>query len=69
MKFGDFSWNLSGINIVFFFSKFELAFALPALFHNQALFFVYVFCWNNEYMLDNIVFKSKRFRKNLYWLF
>ena len=23
-------------------------------FHDQLLFFVFVFCWNNEYILDNI---------------
>ena len=36
------------------FSKFELVFAVSAYFHNQVLFFVCVFSWNNEYILDNI---------------
>ena len=25
-----------------------------AFFHEQVLFFVYVFCWNNEYIFGNI---------------
>ena len=27
---------------------------MPALFQNQVLLFLYAFCWNNEYILDNI---------------
>ena len=27
---------------------------MSALFHEHELFFVYIFCWNNEYILDNI---------------
>ena len=54
MKFGDFSQILSGINILVFFSKLELVLAMSALFHDQVLFFVYVFCWNNEYILSNV---------------
>ena len=47
--------NLSGINILeFFFSKFELVFAVAVLFQDQVLFFVYVFCWNNEYVIENL---------------
>ena len=37
-----------------FFSKFELVLAVSAFFHSQALFSVYVFGWNKEYILDNI---------------
>ena len=37
----------------FFFSKFELVFAVSALFYDQVLFFVNVFCWSNEHNLDN----------------
>ena len=46
MKFCDFLKNLSGINILnfFFFSKLEMFFAVSALFHEQVLFFLYVFC-------------------------
>ena len=54
MKFGDFSQKLPGINILLFCSQFELAFGMSALFHNQVLLFMYVFCWNNEYILENI---------------
>ena len=38
----------------FFFSKFELIFVVSALFNDQVLFILYVFCWNNEHILDNI---------------
>ena len=31
-----------------------MVFAVSAFFHDQMLFFVYVFCWNNEYILDNV---------------
>ena len=31
----------------------KLSFAVSALFHDQVLFFVYVFCWKNEYILDS----------------
>ena len=54
MKFGDFSSNSSGINILKKFSKFKLVFAVSALSFGQMLFFVYVLCWNNEYILENI---------------
>ena len=37
----------------FFSSKFELIFAVSALCHNQVFIFVYVFCWNNEYILGS----------------
>ena len=65
--FGDFSQNLSGTNILEFFSKFELVLAVSVLFHEQLLFFVYIFCWNNEYILLTllVVFESRAFRKNL----
>ena len=49
--------NLSGINILTFFFpnlNWSFHFAVSALFHNLALFFVYFCCWNNEYILDNI---------------
>lgn len=54
MKFDDFSWNLSGANILNLSSKFEQIFAESALSHDQLLFFVNVFCWNNEYITENI---------------
>ena len=54
MKYGDFSQILSGIIILGFFSKLELVLAMSELFHDQVLFFVYVFCWNNEYILSNV---------------
>ena len=54
MKYGDFSQILSGINILGFFSKLELVLAMSELFHDQVLFFVYAFCWNNEYILSNV---------------
>ena len=40
----------------FFFSlsKFDLIFTVSALFLDQVLFFVYVFCWNDECILGNI---------------
>ena len=31
-----------------------MGFAASALFNDQVLFFVYVFCSNNEYILENI---------------
>ena len=65
LKFGDFSYILSAIKYSgIFFSKFELVLAVSALFHGQVLFFVYVFCWNNEYILGNIRwFELRRLRK------
>ena len=49
----------------------ELVFAVSALFHDQVLFFLCVFCWNNEYFPDNIspIWVKKVCEKNLYWLF
>ena len=55
IKFGCFSLTLSVINILDFFSKFELVFAVSAFFHDQLLFLVYVFYWNNEHILRNII--------------
>ena len=56
-----FIWDKYSEKIIFFFfSKFKLTFVVSALFHEQVLFFGYVFCWNNEYILDNI---------NRIWLF
>ena len=40
-------------SFITFFSKVELAFTVSALFHEQMLFFVYVLCQNNEYILGN----------------
>ena len=54
MKFGDFSSNLSGINILNFLFKIQTAFAVSALFHDQLLFVLYVFFWKNEYSFVNI---------------
>ena len=31
-----------------------MVFAVSAIFHDQVLFFLYVFCSNNEYILGNI---------------
>ena len=70
MKFGEFSQNLSGINTVDFFSKLELVFAVSTLFCSVnskqgvsfcAFFVFFVFCWNNEYILE-----SRGFRKKTY---
>ena len=36
----------------FFSPKFDLVFAMSVVFHEQVLFFVYIFWWNNEYILD-----------------
>ena len=54
-----------------FFSKFELVFAVSVLFHEQVLFFVHIFCWNNEYILLTllVVFESRAFRKKLHSFF
>ena len=30
-----------------------MAFAVLALFHDQMLFFLYAFCWKNDYILDS----------------
>ena len=54
MKFGDFSSNLSGINILNFLFKIQTVFAVSALFHDQLLFALYVFFWKNEYSFVNI---------------
>ena len=43
-----------GLIFWFFFSKFDLVSAVSVLFHEQVLYFMYAFCWNNEYILDNI---------------
>ena len=37
-----------------FISKFELVFTVWVLFHDQELFYVYVFCWNDEYNQGNV---------------
>ena len=64
MDFGDFSWNLSGINILIFFSKFELLFAVSGLFHNQMLFsFTSTVGIINISLTILVVFEYKRFRK------
>ena len=55
MKLGNFSYNLSGINIlIFFFSKFGLVLAVGTLFQDQVLFILNMFSWENEYVFDNI---------------
>ena len=54
MKFGEFSKSYLGLIFWIFLSKFKLIFAVSALFHDQVLFFVYAFCWNNDYILGNI---------------
>ena len=56
------SWNLATfpkiyLGLKFCFplnSNFELVFAVSALFNYQVLFFVYVFCCNNEYVPGNV---------------
>ena len=40
--------------IFWFFSRFELIFAASAIFYDQVLFFAYVFCWNNYYILHGV---------------
>ena len=37
-----------------FLSNFKLVFAVPAPFQDLVLFFVYVFCWNNEHILVTV---------------
>ena len=51
MKFGDIYLGL--IFWIFFF-KIQTGFAVAALSQDQVLFFVYIFCWNNEHILDKI---------------
>ena len=65
LEFGDFCNILSAIKYSgIFLSKFDLVLAVSGLLNGQVLFFVYVFCWNNEYILGNIrLFESKRLRK------
>ena len=45
--------NPSIISFITFFSKVELVFTVSAFFHEQMLFFVFVLCQNNEYILGN----------------
>ena len=45
--------NPSIISFINFFSKVELVFTVSAFFHEQMLFFVFVLCQNNEYILGN----------------
>ena len=52
MKFGDFSLNLSEINTLIFFSKFN-SICSASTFSKPGVIFLYAFCWNNEYVLDN----------------
>ena len=60
--FIKFIWDLN--SEFFFLQKFGLIFAVPALFHDHALFLLNVFCWKNDYILVILVaFQSKRFRK------
>ena len=40
--------------MLYYFSKFELVFAVSVIFHEQVLFLVHIFCWKNEYILDII---------------
>ena len=54
MKFGDFSWNLSGINVLDFLVQNPTGFCSVSIFHGQVLIFMHVFCWNNEYIHGNI---------------
>ena len=54
MKFGDFSSNLSGINILNFLFKIQTVFAVSALFHHQLLFVLYILFWKNEYSFVTI---------------
>ena len=37
-----------------------------SIFHDQVLFLVYVFCWNNKYVLENISLSSPESLKNSY---
>ena len=78
MKFGDFSLNLSGINILIFFSKLELVFGVPALFHDRMLFFCmrsveilnisFTILYDTSQYNISFAFQSRRFGKNCYWL-
>ena len=70
MKSGDFSLNLSGINILDYFFKISTGFgvmAVPALFHDQVL----SLCMSSVTIVNIsfavlVVFESTGFRKNLY---
>ena len=55
MKFNYFSYNFSAINILIYFFKIWIDFCSDSNFLGQVLFFVYVFCWKNEYTLGNII--------------
>ena len=54
MKYGDFSSNLSGINILNLLFKIQTVFAVSALFHDLLLFVLYILFWKNEYSFVNI---------------
>ena len=55
MKFDGFSYNLSRINVMKFYFQNSNWFLLCQHFYaTSCYFFVYVFCLNNEYILDNI---------------
>ena len=63
--------NVSGINILIFFKKWNWFLQCQHFFTTKCYFFLCVFCWNNEYFPDNIspIWVKKVCEKNLYWLF
>ena len=71
VKLGDFFKNLSRINILnFFFSRFDLVFAVLALLHDMVLFFLLSLVRKMNISLTILViFVSRMFRKKIYWLF
>ena len=54
MKFGDFSDNLSKIKILELFFKIQTDSCSFSTFSRPGVIFVCEFCWNNEYILENI---------------
>ena len=46
--------NLSVINILNLFFKIRTGFSSVSTFSQPGIIFLYVFCWKNEYILDNV---------------
>ena len=55
MKFGDFSWNLTGIHLQEITIEIRIAFCSASTFSWSGVIFLYFFCWNNKYIDDNII--------------
>ena len=54
MKFGDFSYNLSGIHILNLFFEIRTGFCSVSTFSRPGVIFLCFFCWKNEYILESI---------------